>query len=146
MPNPQQPSADDPRKPAPESGRRPASADRETSRPSDSVPVVSGQFASLPAKFGRYQVENLPGTGGMRCVYLARDPQLDRMVALKIPKVAASGSKRLLPRLEIEAKAAAQLDHPSLCKVFGAGEVDGQCFIAMQYIEGEIRGPRVGRL
>ncbi|HEY4263623.1 MAG TPA: serine/threonine-protein kinase, partial [Schlesneria sp.] len=91
----------------------------------------------MPARFGRYQVEKLLGRGGMGAVYLARDMQLDRLIALKIPKVSASGSKRLLARLTTEAKAAAQLDHPSLCKVFDAGEVEGQCFIAMQYIEGE---------
>lgn len=58
------------------------------------------------------------------------------MASLKIPKV-VRGSKKLLMRLETEAKAAAQLDHASLCKVFDAGSINGQCFIAMQYIEGE---------
>ncbi len=114
-----------------------AAASGETNRPADSTPVVAGSFASLPAVFGRYRVEKLLGRGAMGAVYLARDTHLDRAVALKIPKVAASGSNRLLMRLETEAKAAAKLDHPSLCKVFDAGAVDGQCFIAMQYIEGE---------
>ncbi len=132
----------DPQKP----NRRPQSAEelrqqaavsRETNRPTDSIPVVAGQFVNLPAMFGRYQVEKLLGRGAMGAVYLATDTQLDRPVALKIPKVAASGSKRLLQRLETEAKAAAKLDHPSLCKVFDAGAVGEQCFIAMQYIEGE---------
>ena len=125
------------RLPPAEEQRQQAAASRETNRPADSTPVVAGQFAKLPAAFGRYQVEKLLGRGAMGAVYLARDTQLDRLVALKIPKVAASGSKRLLLRLETEAKAAAKLDHPSLCKVFDAGEVGGQCFIAMQYIEGE---------
>ncbi len=99
--------------------------------------MTTGPFATLPATFGRYRVEKLLGRGAMGAVFLARDTQLNRLVALKIPKVAASGSKRLLLRLETEAKAAAQLDHPCLCKVHDAGEIDGQCFIAMQYIEGE---------
>lgn len=134
MSDPQQP---DHRLKANEIQRQQAAASRETSRPSDSTPVAAGQFAKLPATFGRYQVEKLLGRGAMGAVYLARDTQLNRAVALKIPKVAASGSKRLLLRLETEAKAAAQLDHPSLCKVYDAGEFEGQCFIAMQYIEGE---------
>ena len=125
------------RAPTPAEQRQHAAASRETNRPTDSTPLVAGQFAKLPAAFGRYQVEKLLGRGAMGAVYLACDTQLDRLVALKIPKVAASGSKRLLLRLATEAKAAAKLDHASLCKVFDAGEVGGQCFIAMQYIEGE---------
>lgn len=117
--------------------RQLAAASRETNRPADSTPVVPSQFVQLPATFGRYQVEKLLGRGAMGSVYLARDTQLNRRVALKIPKVAASGSKRLLQRLQTEAQAAAQLDHPCLCKVYDAGEVNGQCFIAMQFIEGE---------
>lgn len=132
----------DPQKPdrrlqSAEDKRQQAAVSRETSRPADSVPVVAGQFTNLPATFGRYQVEKLLGRGAMGAVYLARDTKLGRLVALKIPKVAASGSKRLLARLETEAKAAAQLDHPSLCKVHDAGEINGQCFIAMQYLDGE---------
>ena len=73
----------------------------------------------------------------MGSVYLARDTQLNRRVALKIPKVAAAGSKRLSARLETEARAAAQLDHPCLCKVYDAGEIDGKCYIAMQYVAGQ---------
>jgi len=131
------PEKPDRRPPSVESQRQQAAAIRETNRPADSTPVVAGQFAKLPAAFGRYQVEKLLGRGAMGAVYLARDTQLDRLVALKIPKVAASGSKKLLLRLETEAKSAAKLDHPSLCKVHDAGEINGQCFIAMQYIEGE---------
>lgn len=123
-----------------QAGRTPSvspAAGSETHRPADSTPVVAGPFASLPLQFGRYEVQKLLGRGAMGTVYLARDTLLDRPVALKIPKVAAMGSKHLLRRLETEAKAAARLDHPSLCKVFDAGAIDGQSFIAMQYIEGE---------
>ena len=66
----------------------------------------------------------------MGAVNLARDTQLDRLVALKIPKVAAQGSKKLLLRLENEAKAAAKLDHPSLCKFHDAGAINEQFFVA----------------
>ena len=136
MSNPEKPRSD-PKRLSAEQQKLQASASRETKRPSDSQPIALGQFANLPAKFGRYEVERLLGRGAMGGVYLARDTELDRLVALKIPKVGASGSQRLLLRLKTEAKAAAKLDHPSLCKVYDAGEIDGQCFIAMQYIEGE---------
>jgi len=136
MTNPEKPRSD-PQRLSAEQQKLQAAASRETKRPSDSIPLALGQFANLPAKFGRYEVERLLGRGAMGGVYLARDTELDRLVALKIPKVGASGSQRLLLRLKTEAKAAAKLDHPSLCKVYDAGEIDGQCFIAMQYIEGE---------
>jgi len=101
--------------------------------------MVTGSFAKLPLRFGRYQVEKLLGKGAMGAVYLARDTQLDRLVALKIPKLSASakGSEKLLKRLKTEAMAAAQIDHPSVCPVFDSGDIDGIPFIAMQYVEGE---------
>ena len=111
----------------------------DTNRPTDSVPVQTGSFAKLPLRFGRYQVEKLLGKGAMGAVYLARDTQLDRLVALKIPKLSASakGSEKLLKRLKTEAMAAAQIDHPSVCPVFDSGDIDGVPYIAMQYVEGE---------
>ncbi|MBS0263709.1 MAG: protein kinase, partial [Planctomycetes bacterium] len=87
-------------------------------------------------RFGRYQVERLLGRGNMGAVYLARDTQLERAVALKIPKVTGSGAAKLLQRLKIEAKAAAQIDHPNVCHVHDTGEIDGVSYIAMQYVEG----------
>src|SRR5258708_5440584 len=117
----------------------PGAAARETKRPTDSVPMATGDFTKLPMRFGRYQVEKLLGKGAMGAVYLARDTQLERLVALKIPKLSASvkGSERLLKRLKTEAMAAAQIDHPSVCPVFDSGDIDGIPYIAMQYIEGE---------
>jgi len=99
--------------------------------------MSAGSFAKLPMRFGRYQVEKLLGKGAMGAVYLARDTQLDRLVALKIPILSAKGSEKLLKRLKTEAMAAAQIDHPSVCPVFDSGDIDGIPYIAMQYIEGE---------
>src|SRR5262245_39127457 len=138
MPTPPQPKPD--RKSSAGSSPPPApSSATDTKRPSDSVPMVTGSFAKLPARFGRYQVEKLLGKGAMGAVYLARDTQLERLVALKIPKLSASakGSEKLLKRLKTEAMAAAQIDHPCVCPVHDSGDIDGIPFIAMQYIEGE---------
>ncbi|HTN03004.1 serine/threonine protein kinase [Planctellipticum variicoloris] len=114
-----------------------SAASRETKKPTDSVPMATGPFAALPARFGRYQVEKLLGRGMMGAVYLARDTQLDRLVALKIPRVSASGSAKLLKRLEVEAKAAAKLHHPNICSVYDYGVLDDVHFIALQYVEGQ---------
>ena len=126
------------RRPSATAANPPASPG-ETKRPTDSVPMAMGSFAKLPARFGRYQVEKLLGKGAMGAVYLARDTQLQRPVALKIPKLSASakGSEKLLKRLKTEAMAAAQIDHPSVCPVFDSGDINGVPYIAMQFIEGE---------
>ena len=109
----------------------------ETARAADSVPAPVGPFATLPTKFGRYESRKELGRGQMGAVYLAYDVELDRLVALKVARVSASGSAKLLKRMEIEAKSAAKVDHPQICKVYDAGEIDGIRFIALQYIEGE---------
>ncbi len=116
---------------------KPAGAMGETARAADSVPLVTGPFATLPTQFGRYRIEKLLGKGAMGAVYLAHDIQLDRPVALKVARVSTSGSAKLIKRMETEAKAAAKVDHPLICKVYDFGEIDGIRFIALQYIEGE---------
>ena len=109
----------------------------ETARAADSVPAPGGPFATLPIKFGRYEIRKELGRGQMGAVYLAYDVELDRLVALKVARTSASGSAKLLKRMEIEARSAAKVDHPQICKVYDAGEIDGIRFIALQYIEGE---------
>ena len=117
---------------------RPASSiSGETARAADSVPASVGPFAKLPMRFGRYEIRKELGRGQMGAVYLAHDVELDRLVALKVARTSASGSAKLLKRMEIEAKSAAKVDHPQICKVYDAGEIDGIRFIALQYIDGE---------
>jgi serine/threonine protein kinase len=116
---------------------RPVAKSGDTARASDSIPVSVGPFAVLPIEFGRYRIERLLGNGAMGAVYLAYDSQLERQVALKVARVSASGSTNLIKRMETEAKSAARIDHPQICKVFDFGEIDGIRFISLQYIEGE---------
>jgi serine/threonine protein kinase len=113
-------------------------------RPSDDAPQneasqnqKAGPFPQLPIQFGRYRIERLLGKGAMGAVYLAQDVQLDRPVALKVARISKAGSAKLIKRMETEAKAAANVDHPQICKVYDFGEIDGIRFIALQYIEGE---------
>lgn len=116
---------------------KPASATENTARAEDSVPIGVGPFSELPMEFGRYRIEKLLGKGAMGAVYLGHDAQLGRSVALKVARVSSGGSSKLIKRMETEAKAAARIDHPQICKVFDFGEIDGIRFIAMQYIDGE---------
>lgn len=73
----------------------------------------------------------------MGAVYVADDTQLNRLVAIKIPKLQPNGPKDIIERLYIEARSAAQLQSPHICPVYDVGEIDGQHFISMAYIEGK---------
>lgn len=88
------------------------------------------------SRVGRYEIIARLGSGGMGDVYLARDPSLDRNVALKLLSATHQADALARRRLIEEALAAARLDHPFICKVYEAGESDGRPFIAMEYVEG----------
>jgi hypothetical protein len=85
---------------------------------------------------GRYEIEREIGRGGMATVYLARDVRHARHVALKVlnPDLGAVlGAERFLAEIRVTAN----LQHPNLLPLFDSGEVDGQLFYVMPYIEGE---------
>jgi predicted Ser/Thr protein kinase len=98
--------------------------------------AAPGSAGAMPAVFGRYRVEGLLGRGGMSSVYLAHDELLGRPVALKIPRIAASHSGRVLARLRREARSVAALQHPNICPIYDVGEFDGIHYLAMAYIKG----------
>jgi len=76
------------------------------------------------------------GKGGMGRVFLADDTTLDRRVAIKFLPDSLEGEPEARERFLREAKSAAALDHPYICKIYEIGEVDGKAFIAMEYVEG----------
>jgi serine/threonine protein kinase len=97
---------------------------------------------TVPRRFGRYRVLEQLGQGAMGTVYLVRDTQLGRLVALKVPHVRpddADGTpdSRALDRFYREAHAAAILHHPNLCPVYDVGEIDGIPYLTMAYINGQ---------
>jgi eukaryotic-like serine/threonine-protein kinase len=93
---------------------------------------------SLPEIFGKYRVVRLIGQGGMGSVWLARDTQLERHVALKVPHLnnASVPDPVVLARFRAEARAAAALHHPNICPVYEVGELGGIHYIALAFIEG----------
>jgi formylglycine-generating enzyme required for sulfatase activity/serine/threonine protein kinase len=76
----------------------------------------------------------------MGAVYLARDTQLDRLVALKVPRLGGEDQPAPgdLERFFREARAAAALLHPNLCPIFDVGDVDGTPYLTMAYLEGRL--------
>ncbi len=90
----------------------------------------------LGQQLGRYQVHGKIGAGGMGEVYHAHDTHLDRDVALKVLLAARMPDDAARHRLLVEARAASRLNHPNICTVHEAGEIDGEMYIAMEYVEG----------
>jgi serine/threonine protein kinase len=92
--------------------------------------------ADLPVRFARYRVEKRLGVGGMGTVFRARDTKLDRLVALKVPCFTEADGPEIRERFLREAKAAASVDHANICRVYDAGEVAGELYLTMEYVEG----------
>ena len=83
---------------------------------------------------GRYVIESVAGAGAMGVVYAARDPSLDRSVALKC--VAATGDARAKERMLREARAMAQLSHRNVVSIFDVGTFGDDVFFAMELLRG----------
>jgi serine/threonine-protein kinase len=85
---------------------------------------------------GRYRIEDVLGRGGMASVYLARDGELERPVAIKVLAEHLADTPDFHDRFLREARLAAQLSHPNIVQVFDVGEDDGRPFIVMECVEG----------
>jgi len=97
------------------------------------------------AKIQHYEVVQLLGKGGMGEVYLARDAVLERKVALKFLPDTLENDPRMRERFVREARSAAALDHPFICKIYETGTYQGKAYIAMEYVEGETLKNRMER-
>jgi Tol biopolymer transport system component/tRNA A-37 threonylcarbamoyl transferase component Bud32 len=90
-----------------------------------------------------YTILEKLGEGGMGVVYKARDTKLERDVALKFLPSNLSTSGEEQARFLQEAKAAGTLDHPNICTIYSIEEHEGQIFIAMQYVDGQLLRERI---
>jgi serine/threonine protein kinase len=114
---------------------------------SDSIQV--GGFTPGAVLAERYRIIGLLGRGGMGEVYRADDLKLGQPVALKfLPKNFAAEKDRL-ERFFTEVRLARQVSHPNVCRVYDIGEIDGQHYLSMEYVDGEDLASllkRIGRL
>ena len=90
----------------------------------------------IPRTIGRFEVERELGIGGFAIVWLARDPLLDRRVALKVPRPDRLTDTSAREVFLNEARQAAQLEHPAILRVHDVQIEHDQIYIALQYIDG----------
>lgn len=100
------------------------------------APVDVLEPLAAGAVVGAYRIVRVLGQGGMGIVYEAEDVRLHRPVALKSLAPRLSSDARLRLRLRQEARAAAALSHPGIATVYALEEIDGQTYIASEYVEG----------
>src|SRR4051812_46524782 len=115
----------------------------------------SGEFLELQAALaGEYSLQRELGRGGMGIVYLARDVQLDRDVAIKVLPSHLARTAESRERFVREARTAARLSHPHIVPIHRVGEVPAGhpergegpiVFFVMSYVEGETLGERLRR-
>ena len=105
-----------------------------------SVKLPESNQSEVPAgrvQLGEYVIEGKLGAGGMGQVYKARQPSLDRMIALKVLPRGVASNRESVERFYREARSAARLVHPNIVQVYTVGEEKGVPFFAMEYVVGE---------
>jgi YVTN family beta-propeller protein len=95
--------------------------------------------------FAGYQIDGIAGEGGMGRVYRATEIALQRPVALKLIAEDFAGDRKFRERFQRESMLAASIDHPNVIPVYEAGEVDGELYIAMRFVDGTDLLQLVGR-
>src|SRR5207249_8911944 len=114
-----------------------------------SSPIANGRFVPGTLLAGRYRIVALQGRGGMGEVYRADDLKLGETVALKFLPETLERDADLRQRMLDETRIARRISHPNVCRVYDVGEVDGQLFLTMEFVDGEDLASllrRIGRL
>ena len=103
------------------------------------MPLTAG------TRIGPYEILASLGAGGMGEVYRARDPRLDRSVAVKVLTSSRGATPEELERFQREARAIARVSHPNICTVYDVGQEEGVPFLVMELLEGETLAERLWR-
>ncbi|HUB87204.1 MAG TPA: serine/threonine-protein kinase, partial [Verrucomicrobiae bacterium] len=108
----------------------------EAGAPSGQSSFVPPSFSELSQLFPQLEILEMLGRGGMGAVYKARQPRLDRLVALKILAPEKQNDPQFAERFEREARALARLNHPNIVTVYDFGEVQGRFYLLMEFVDG----------
>ncbi len=118
----------------------------ETQGPPSSRGGVVDSAPGDPPSIGRYRILRRLGQGGFGRVYLARDDDLDRSVAIKVPNPERVAGPADVESYLAEARALAKLDHPHIVPVYDVGRADdGLCFVVSKYVDGSDLAGRIGQ-
>jgi eukaryotic-like serine/threonine-protein kinase len=96
-------------------------------------------------RLGGYEILTLIGSGGMGEVYCARDPKLDRQVAMKVLPQALRDDPDRLARFEREARTLASLNHPNIAHIHGFEDSTGVVALVMELVEGPTLADRIAK-
>ena len=111
---------------------------QSTIKPDDTLSMK--KLTGAPQRLGRYVIEKRIGRGAMGAVYLAKDPRINRAIALKAIPIEKEFEDEELKEARLrfyrEAESAGRLTHPNIITVFDAGEDKGLAYIAMEYVAG----------
>ena len=108
----------------------------EGGAPAAQPSFVPPPVSELAALFPQLEILECLGRGGMGAVYRARQPRLDRFVALKILAPERQHDAQFAERFEREARALARLNHPNIVTVYDFGEVQGRFYLIMEFVDG----------
>jgi predicted Ser/Thr protein kinase len=106
------------------------------------LPSHSGQRFTPPTPqeldklFSNLEIQSMIGCGGMGAVYRARQPELDRLVAVKILPQVTANAEAYEQRFLREARALAKLNHPNIITIFDFGKAQGLYYFVMEYVDG----------
>ena len=106
---------------------------------SDETVIIGGPSPDRREHLGKYVLEGTLGEGAMGVVYRARDPLLDRTVAIKTIRASgfpADTLAELHSRFAREARSAARLSHPGIVQIYDYGDADGVAFLVMEFVDG----------
>ena len=110
-----------------------------------SAVAALGRVLKTGDRLGPYEILSSIGAGGMGEVYEARDPRLNRRVAIKILSPDRALDPQARARFEREAKAIAALNHPHICTIYDVGHERGTDFLVMERLEGQTLSARLAR-
>jgi predicted Ser/Thr protein kinase len=135
----------------PQSARSGSGSSSRSASSSGTVDYLLSEGRFLPGRLiaGRYRIIALLGKGGMGEVYRADDLTLGQAVAIKFLPDEATRDEGMRDRFKNEVRIARRVSHPNVCRVYDVGDVEGQTFFTMEYVDGEDLASllrRIGRL